>query len=243
MYLFGFKQKQKVAVGPGRIIRNPDTEAKAGIIEFTGQGLNAVVAALESKERKMAVLGSRLLEEQKKSAEAAETLQIRTSGETATLFTIANNVESGMGKVLYYESLWYSYPDSTKVDMNKDFINKQIDARILAELLKALQAGEVSQDTWLFNLKDGELIADDVTIEDEKKKIEKERKEREAREKQKAEEEAARLMEMRQQGGQVDDNQDDDPKEGGEPKQFGKPKQDKPFEQDKVKDKNKKVQQ
>ena len=43
---------------------------------------------------------------------------------------------------------------------------------MIAELVKALQVGAISQDTFLYNLKQGEILPEDTTIEDEKLKIE-----------------------------------------------------------------------
>jgi len=41
----------------------------------------------------------------------------------------------------------------------------------LIALMKAKQAGEISQDTFLHNLKEGEIIPDGTSVDDEKLKI------------------------------------------------------------------------
>jgi len=173
IYLLGFQEGKKIAVGPGKSIRNKDSNAKVGMLEFTGQGMGAISNEMENMERKMAVLGARLLEEQKKAAEAAETLKIRTSGETATLVDITQSISQGMVKVLEYCSNWLMIKDQqASVEMNSDFIDKSMSPQMISELLKTLQAGEISQDTFLYSLKEGEVLPDNRTIEEEKELIE-----------------------------------------------------------------------
>ena len=76
--------------------------AKVGFLEFTGQGLDPVKDALEKLETLMAVAGTRLIEHSKKTIERAETLRIRSSGDSATLSSIANTAEKGWRRVLKY---------------------------------------------------------------------------------------------------------------------------------------------
>jgi len=66
--------------------------AQAGYLEFTGQGLTTFERAMGRDERLMAVLGSRLLHDQKKVGETAEAIRLRQSGEDSVLTAIATSV-------------------------------------------------------------------------------------------------------------------------------------------------------
>jgi hypothetical protein len=149
--------------------------ATCGYMEFTGTGLTAVKTALDGLKREMAILGARILEEQKNVGEAAETIELRSQGDTATLSSIVNSVQEGLKQVLKYLCYWMNLPDSEidKIDvtMNKDFISSKITPMEISALLAALQAGEISQDTFLYQLKIGEILPEDRTIEDEKELI------------------------------------------------------------------------
>ena len=79
--------------------------ARAGMLEFTGQGLQPL-SARQSKEKLMAVLGARLLEEQKKAVESYDTLSTRLAGEQSVLRSLAGTVSTGLSKLLEWAALW-----------------------------------------------------------------------------------------------------------------------------------------
>jgi len=145
---------------------NPD--AKCGFLEFTGAGLGAIEKALDRLERQMAVMGARLLEDQKRAAEAADTVRMHFSGDTATLATIVNCAEQGIIKALNYLAQWLSVEESAEVRLNREFVSSKLSAQDITALLQARQAGEISQDTFLYQLQLGEILPADRTIEDEK---------------------------------------------------------------------------
>ena len=70
--------------------------ATAGYLEFTGQGLTSFERAMDRDERLMAVLGSRLLQDQKKVGETAEAIRLRQSGEDSALSVIATSVSESL---------------------------------------------------------------------------------------------------------------------------------------------------
>jgi hypothetical protein len=59
--------------------------ATAGYLEFHGQGLMTFERAMTQDEQLMAVLGSRMMEEQKRVGETAASIELRQSGENAVL--------------------------------------------------------------------------------------------------------------------------------------------------------------
>jgi len=169
----GFDSKAKLYIGPGKAWVSENENAKCGFLEFSGAGLAAVSKAVEELESKMAVLGARLLEEQKKVGETAETMERRQASDIVTLSTIAGSCESGMTKVLFFLSMMAGKEDANaEVKLNRDYIVSKLEPAMIAELVKALQVGAISQDTFLYNLKQGEILPEDTTIEDEKLKIE-----------------------------------------------------------------------
>ena len=71
-----------------------------------GTGLGALKAALDDLKNDMAIMGARMLEEQKKAAEAADTVKMRYSGDTATLASIVTSAEQGVTKMIDLLGVW-----------------------------------------------------------------------------------------------------------------------------------------
>src|SRR5206468_661127 len=86
-WVSGMRPDSNLRIGAGVAWVLEDPTAKAGMLEFTGQGLQALEKALESKEKQMAVLGARLLEMQPRLQETAEAVRLRHNGDAATLST------------------------------------------------------------------------------------------------------------------------------------------------------------
>jgi len=175
-YALGIRSKENFNIGPSVAIVSENEQAKVGMLEFTGQGLSAVRDALKDLESKMAVLGARLLEEQKRAAEAAETLVIRSAGDSATLSSISGNLDRGFEEAILYTMLWFNLPETEasniSVKCNKDFVAAQLASSEITALLKALQTGNISQRTFLYQMKQGEILPDNWTIDDEMEEIE-----------------------------------------------------------------------
>ena len=150
----------------------PNEAARLGYLEFSGQGLGSLENALKEKEAMMAVVGARLLES-KKGVESAETSRIRQNIETSVLSHIAVTLQNGLRKVLGYMAQWEGLnADEVHLELNMDFVDVRIPHQEIIALVQAYQMGGISMDTLLYNLKQGEVIPDDVSIDDEREKIE-----------------------------------------------------------------------
>lgn len=172
-YVTGVRNKDQIKVGPSTAIILESEQAKVGMLEFTGTGLSALEKRLQDLERKMAILGARILEEQKREAEAAETVKIRQGGDISTLGAISDAVSRAVEAVVN-RLLWWSgidEPDVT-VELNMDFQLARLSPEELTSLVQAWQAGGMSKETFLWNLKRGQLMPEDRTVEDELAKLE-----------------------------------------------------------------------
>lgn len=167
----GFKFQGEVHIGAGVWV-SPEPQASAGYLEFTGEGLGALMKSKESKERLMAVLGSRLLEGQKKAAEAAETVKLKQAGEKSVLARISETCSLGHLQVLLWLAEWIAQPtEGIEFELNTDFDLGEISHEKLIALVGAVQSGLMSFDTMHYNLKKGEMYPDGRTLEDEQRLI------------------------------------------------------------------------
>ncbi len=177
----GFDPKDQINLGPSEAIVSSQTNAKAEFLEFTGSGLNSLEKSLTEKENQMAILGAKLLEGQKKAAEAAETVKLRQGGDVSVLTQIVITLGLGFERALTYaaQMMGVQNPD-VSVDVNTEFVQPGLAGSDLLNLIKAWQEGGISRETLLYNLKRAEVIPPAVTVEMEMKAIEKEQAEKAA---------------------------------------------------------------
>jgi len=132
--------------------------------------------AMTDKEQRMASLGARFITEGATRNEAADTARMRHRGENALLHSSVEMVEQGLSKLLRWAAEWTQpgTADQVVVKFHRDFLSMQADPQMVAQLLKAWTAGAISHETFVTNMKKGELIPADRSFEDEKGKIEEE---------------------------------------------------------------------
>ena len=149
-----------------------ETDGKAGMLEFTGEGLGHLASGLKDKEQLMAVLGARLLEMQKAGVEAADTVKLRTAGEQSALANIAMVVSEAFTHLLRWFWSWNNLGEvPISVELNRDFDIVNMDYRDLEKYMLALQAGVISWETWIYLLQRGEVLPDNVDAEEEARRI------------------------------------------------------------------------
>ena len=112
-----------------------------------------------------------MLEQQKNGVESEGAMQMRTNGESSVLAGIASLISQQLSKMLTFMAQWEGINTECKVQLNTDYFPVAMTAQQLAELVKAWQAGSISFETMFENLKRGEVIAEDRTVEDERELI------------------------------------------------------------------------
>ena len=162
----------KTPLGPGASYHSTEPAAKSWFLQTGGQGLSDMERGLDRLEKQMAIVGARLLEEQRPGVEAAETVRLRSSGDSATLSDIAGNIENGLTEVLQYIGFWLGVGEKdVQVSVNKDFVSTRLSPQEITALLQAVQGGQMSQDTFLWNLTQGEILQPGRTVEEEQEAI------------------------------------------------------------------------
>lgn len=165
----------KMKMGPS-VVWDLEVQGSAGMLEFTGAGLGAIVVAMEEKKKQMATLGARLLEDAPTTAETASAVKLRHGGETASLKTVAQGLEQGLSQTLQIAVWWLgtnAKPSDTEVvvALNKEYLNIRATPQEIQTALTALQAGEMSFETWYALLASGGWAREGVDVEQEQKDI------------------------------------------------------------------------
>lgn len=173
-YAFGFDPKDKLVMGTTHAWISDNTEAKVGFLEFTGSGLNDLKDALKEKEGQMAVMGARMIEPEKREAEAFGTVKLRADAEQATLVNVAEAASATLSLCLQWAA-WWQGTAATVADMaennfivlSTDFVGAKMDGQTFTALVGAFQMGAISWPTFFYNLQQGEIYPDNWSQEDE----------------------------------------------------------------------------
>lgn len=182
-YFTGLDADSEITIGSGKAMIMKDPSSTAGFLEFSGVGLKSLEAARKEKEDQMAFLGARMLTDKSNGSENAEVTRINHSGEIAVLTDLARALSRGLTKAFVYAAKWDNAPeDGIFIRINTDYINTYMSSGDLQSLTSAYQAGAISLDTYLARLQRGEIIPEDVDIDEEKEKIEQQKAEAAANE-------------------------------------------------------------
>lgn len=162
--------------GPSFIhIRAQATEAQIGILEYTGQGLSALEKADEQKKQEMAVLGARMLQTEKKQAEAADTVRLRQASENSVISNIARVGSRALTYSLELIADMLALPSKeVSFELTTDFLTISIDPKMVDSLASLVATERMSLETFYYNLAQGGLYPDGHSFEDELALIDKE---------------------------------------------------------------------
>lgn len=131
--------------------------------QANSSGFDSLMKLIDKKEDQMAALGSRMLA--KSGVESAEALKLRSAGENSILIGLVNAVEEGIEQALQMYAIWLGEdPENVEFEMNRDFTNIAVTPQEIDSLLTLLVGNQISQDTFLKRLYEGEII-DDVEAE------------------------------------------------------------------------------
>lgn len=174
-YATGCDADVELKLGSTKAWTTTDAQAKFGFIEFQGAGLKELVTGQEEKERQMAVLGARLLFDNKKDAESYETVRLRSVAETATLSNMSGYLTATLSQALRWLVWWTTptavlpsdLPPDVGVVVNDDFVDTPLDQGMLTALTSALQGNAISIDTFFHQLEKGEIYPPDWDLQKE----------------------------------------------------------------------------
>jgi Domain of unknown function (DUF4055) len=170
---------ETLSIGSGNAWILPNPAAQAGMLEFTGAGLESLANLKEEKRQLMATLGARMLETDKNTAEAAQTVRLRHAGEGSAMSVLADAVGLSLTQSMQHYLFWAGLDEvvskQATITMNPDVMDdlSSDDIRVLVE---TWQKGGISKRTLHYNLAWGEWTRPGVTFEEEEAEIEKEKK-------------------------------------------------------------------
>lgn len=143
-----------------------DPAADAKYMEFSGQGLQPPAEAMKEKQQLMAILGARMLTDEKRAAEAEQTVSMRTASERSVLAATAGDVADAMRQCLRWMAQWAgANPDAVNFTLNVDYGAQRMNAQMLTALVGAWQTGAIPLQVLFTNLQRGEVAAADMEFD------------------------------------------------------------------------------
>lgn len=165
------EEGEVIAVGSRAALVFPDADAKAFFAEPTGPMVPEMRNTLADLEKRMAMLGARMLAEEKRAAETAEAATIKRQGEDASLADIAMAVSEALETALTTFCEWMGAAGTVVYQLNRDYNPAGLSAQQLTALLGAVQAGEMSSQSLFDLLQRSDIVAADLTYEEEQERI------------------------------------------------------------------------
>jgi hypothetical protein len=174
-WVSGFDKAAELRIGSSTAWVAETVGATAGFLEFTGQGLTTFERAMDRDERLMAVLGTRMLEAQKRVGESADAIELRQSGENSVLSAVSLSVSDSLTHVLRWVYWWNSTEETPEaigedrvlVTVNSDFSTKGMASEEITAIVSAWQAGAISRESMFELFRRGEVLPPGRTNEEE----------------------------------------------------------------------------
>jgi hypothetical protein len=157
---------QALSVGSMTAWVFPDPAAKAEYLEFKGDGLKTLREAIKDKEQRMAVLGARMLADDKKTSEAFGTIELRTAGERSILASISRAASDSLTRCLNWMAEWVGAPADASLVLNTDFGAARMQPQMVTALLSAYQGDAMPLSVLFENFQRGELVNPEMEFEE-----------------------------------------------------------------------------
>ena len=130
---------------------------------------------MDRDEQLMAVLGSRMLEAQKRVGETADAIELRQSVENSVLSAVSLSVSDSLTHMLRWVYWWNSTEatpeaigeDVVLIKLNTDFSVKGMTAQQITAIVAAWQANAISQETMFELFRTGEVLPPGRSNEEE----------------------------------------------------------------------------
>lgn len=163
----------KVKWGADGMLLLNDPEAKAGMLESQGFGLDATQAELQAIQQNMAALGLRMLLRKSSPQPTTATADILEKSESnASLATFATALEDAVNLALIYHAAYRTDVQTPgTVAVNRDFHEQLVSPQMIQVLSGLVGEGRLSQETMWAMLIEGEVLPEDFDPEIERARI------------------------------------------------------------------------
>jgi hypothetical protein len=168
-WVSGFDKGTVLRIGSSEAWVSQVPGATAGFLEFSGAGLGHMERAMDKVERRMALLGARMLDAG--PAEQVAGLNSKPSNISSGLGSVVAALNESLSRVLQIACWWIVGGDvdaqAARFTMNTDLAAGGMSGEEITAVVAAWRAGAISRDTMLERLKRGEVLPDGRTVAQE----------------------------------------------------------------------------
>ena len=167
----GLGEQDVIMLGANGGIISENSESDVKYLEFNGAGLGALETRMNAKIEDMARYVAGLFMDSKTDKTATESL-IDSTANFSSIASLASAIEQMLNEMIQYALEWKGVDYEFKMTLNKDYVNKGVDAQMLTSLTQALLTGAISFQTYFNKLQEGGIISPNQTQENEESEIE-----------------------------------------------------------------------
>jgi hypothetical protein len=170
-WVSGFDKATPLRIGSSAAWVSDIPGASAGFLEFSGAGLGHIGKALERVERRMALLGARMLATGVAANDEEGAGVPATSGELCGLGNVVASLNQSLTRVLQVAHYWIEGAASAEAigfAMNTDLSARAISGEGLTAVVAAWRAGAISRESMLEVLKRGEVLPEGRSVAQER---------------------------------------------------------------------------
>lgn len=151
---------------PNAVVEIKDKDVKLDYFIFDPKGASLVQGQLEDKRTELSVIGHSILAPEKAAPEAPETIMLRRVAENATLAGFTRAISRKLEKAVQLFALWVDGSEAT-FSLNTDFQPNGLSPQAHKELRDDWLNGAITHETYLYALRDGEVVSPVLIPEDE----------------------------------------------------------------------------
>ena len=148
------------------------SDARAGMLEFSGPGVDAQEKAIANTLGRAIMFGAQLFADNARTAESGEALRLRLGQQTSTLKNVSAASAAGLEAALKQAALWVgANPEEVSVRPNLEFFDRELTPQEIATLINGWMEGAYSKLTLFNNLQRGGVIDPEIGFNEEEGRI------------------------------------------------------------------------
>jgi hypothetical protein len=165
--LFGVPaEMEEIEAGPHSATAFP-SDARAEFAEPQGASYDARFKQLDRIQQQIAELGLAAVLGQNMTNQAAEAKAIDRSQGDAALQAVAIGLQDLVDQCLVFHAEYLGLPDGGSSAVNRDFVSQRLDSGEVAQLIQLRVNNEITQETLLTRLSEGEWMGSDFDVQAE----------------------------------------------------------------------------
>ncbi len=169
-YITGYTQKDDgdddITLGGDTFLTEENSDAKFGVLSFSGEGLEHCEKAISKIEEQIAGLFMKNIAPDKKTSETAESAYVHRSGENARLATFARNISERLSQIIQWYEEWNGYSGVVEIHLNYDYETMSLDPNIINSIANISGQGKFPLYCVFYILQQQELIDPDMNYDD-----------------------------------------------------------------------------